>query len=79
MPGLSEIALMRQTERRLEEVAAQVKPQVLQAHSPVLNAIPALRVGKRLGIPVVYEVLRSGLSVSKELLALVMLSCFAWG
>jgi PEP-CTERM/exosortase A-associated glycosyltransferase len=29
---------------------------VLHAHSPVLNAIPALRVGRRLGIPVVYEV-----------------------
>ena len=31
-------------------------PQILHAHSPVLNAMPALRVGKRLGIPVVYEV-----------------------
>jgi hypothetical protein len=29
---------------------------VIQAHSPVLNGIPALRVGQRLGIPVVYEV-----------------------
>jgi PEP-CTERM/exosortase A-associated glycosyltransferase len=37
-------------------VAAQVRPQILHAHSPVLNAIPALRVGRRLGIPVVYEV-----------------------
>lgn len=56
VPGLGEIALMRQTERRLAEVAAKVRPQILHAHSPVLNAIPALRVGKRLGIPVVYEV-----------------------
>ena len=29
---------------------------MLHAHSPVLNALPALRVGRRLGIPVVYEV-----------------------
>ena len=29
---------------------------MLHAHSPVLNAIPALRVGRRLGLPVVYEV-----------------------
>ncbi len=56
LPGLGEIALMRQLEKRLEEVARLVKPDVLHAHSPVLNAIPALRVGRRLGIPVVYEV-----------------------
>jgi PEP-CTERM/exosortase A-associated glycosyltransferase len=56
LPGLAEVALMRQTERRLAEVAAAVRPDILHAHSPVLNAIPALRVGKRMGIPVVYEV-----------------------
>jgi PEP-CTERM/exosortase A-associated glycosyltransferase len=56
MPGLGEVALMRQTEQRLAQVAAQVRPHILHAHSPVLDAIPALRVGKRLGIPVVYEV-----------------------
>jgi PEP-CTERM/exosortase A-associated glycosyltransferase len=56
LPGLGEMALMRRLERRLAEVAAAVRPQVLHAHSPVLNAIPALRVGRRLGIPVVYEV-----------------------
>ncbi len=56
IPGLSEVALMRRLERRLHAVAERVKPDVLHAHSPVLNAIPALRVGRRLGIPVVYEV-----------------------
>ena len=56
LPGLGEFALMRQLERRLAELAAELRPQVLHAHSPVLNAFPALRVGKRLGIPVVYEV-----------------------
>jgi PEP-CTERM/exosortase A-associated glycosyltransferase len=56
LPGLGEMALMRQLERRLTDVAAKVRPQVIHAHSPVLNAIPALRVGRRLGIPVVYEV-----------------------
>lgn len=56
LPGLGEVALMKQTERRLLQVAQALQPQVLHAHSPVLNAIPALRVGKRLGIPVVYEV-----------------------
>jgi PEP-CTERM/exosortase A-associated glycosyltransferase len=56
LPGLGEVALMKQTERRLLEVAQAVQPDLLHAHSPVLNALPALRVGRRLGIPVVYEV-----------------------
>lgn len=56
VPGVGEVALMRQLEKRLQEVAEATKPDILHAHSPVLNAIPALRVGKRLGIPVVYEV-----------------------
>jgi PEP-CTERM/exosortase A-associated glycosyltransferase len=56
LPGLGEMALMRQLERRLADVVAKVQPQIIHAHSPVLNAIPALRVGRRRGIPVVYEV-----------------------
>lgn len=56
LPGLTEVALMRQLERRIVQVAGQVQPHILHAHSPVLNAWPALRVGRRLGIPVVYEV-----------------------
>jgi PEP-CTERM/exosortase A-associated glycosyltransferase len=56
LPGLSEVALMKATQRRLLDVAQRVRPHVLHAHSPVLNAIPALRVGRQMGIPVVYEV-----------------------
>lgn len=56
LPGLAEWALMKQTQNRLLEVARAVRPQVIHAHSPVLNAIPALRVGRELGVPVVYEV-----------------------
>ena len=55
-PLLAELALMRQLEKRLTEVATALKPDILHAHSPVLNVLPALRVGKRLGIPVVYEI-----------------------
>ncbi len=50
------LALMKQLERRLLEVARTEKPDLLHAHSPVLNALPALKVGRQLGIPVVYEV-----------------------
>jgi len=56
LPGLEPVAQMRQVEKRLEAVVDAVRPDVLHAHSPVLNAIPALRVGRRRGIPVVYEV-----------------------
>ena len=56
VPGIAEIELMRLLGQRLQAVAERVAPDVLHAHSPVLNAIPALRVGRKLGIPVVYEV-----------------------
>lgn len=56
LPVLHELTLIKNTEARLEEIVDQVKPDILHAHSPVLNAIPALRVGKRMGLPVVYEV-----------------------
>ncbi len=56
VPLLGQWALMKQLEKRLLEVAQKVRPDILHAHSPVLNAMPALRVGQRLGIPVVYEV-----------------------
>ncbi len=56
LPGVGEFALIRQLERRLLQVAEQLRPNIIHAHSPVLNALPALRVGRRLGIPVVYEV-----------------------
>ena len=56
LPGIGELALMKQLTARIAEVAEATKPDVLHAHSPVLNAIPAIRVGRRMGIPVVYEV-----------------------
>jgi len=56
LPGLSEIAQMKATQQRLMDVARSVRPHIIHAHSPVLNAVPALRVGRELGVPVVYEV-----------------------
>jgi PEP-CTERM/exosortase A-associated glycosyltransferase len=56
IPLVRELRLMQRTSRRIEEIARQHRPDIIHAHSPVLNAIPALRVGKRFGIPVVYEV-----------------------
>jgi PEP-CTERM/exosortase A-associated glycosyltransferase len=55
-PVLAHWKLMRALERRLEDVVAQLHPDIIHVHSPVLNALPAMRVGRRLGIPTVYEV-----------------------
>lgn len=56
LPVLNQTAVIDRLTHRLNEVAEIVKPDILHAHSPVLNAIPALRVGRRRGIPVVYEI-----------------------
>jgi PEP-CTERM/exosortase A-associated glycosyltransferase len=56
VPALGEIELMGEVTYRIEQLVRRLRPHILHAHSPVLNAIPALRVGRRLGIPVVYEV-----------------------
>ncbi|MCM3563270.1 TIGR04063 family PEP-CTERM/XrtA system glycosyltransferase [Hydrogenophaga intermedia] len=55
-PLLGQLRLIAQMTRRLREVADGVRPDVIHAHSPVLNAVPAIRVGRELGIPVVYEI-----------------------
>lgn len=41
---------------RIVAVAAQWRPDVLHAHSPALCGLAALKAGRRLGIPVVYEI-----------------------
>jgi len=51
-----EVALMKQLEVRLEEVARDTRPDIIHAHSPVLNALPAIKVARKLEIPVVYEI-----------------------
>lgn len=56
LPVSGELLLMKGLEQRLEDVAYAVQPDIIHAHSPVLNAIPAIRVGRRLGIPVAYEI-----------------------
>ncbi len=55
LPGMAEFDLMRDLERRLQTVVEQVRPNILHVHSPVLNALPALWLRRRLNVPVVYE------------------------
>ncbi len=56
VPVLNEIRLIRALARQLQQVVDEVRPDIIHAHSPVLNALPALQVGRRNGIPVVYEI-----------------------
>ena len=55
-PLVGEWRLMRAIGQRLQAVAQTVQPDIIHVHSPVLNALPSLRVGHMLGIPVVYEI-----------------------
>jgi len=55
LPVLNQVAVMTGLAQRLRAVIDIVKPDILHAHSPVLNALPALRVGHAAGLPVVYE------------------------
>ena len=52
-PELQHMAVLA---RRLREVIQSEQPDILHAHSPVLNALPAWWVGRALQIPVVYEI-----------------------
>lgn len=57
-PSADGAGLLRQmqlTARRIDELAAQLQPDLIHAHSPVLHALPAIRVGRRRRLPVVYE------------------------
>ncbi len=55
LPMLQQWRIISDLERRLDAVVEQERPDLLHAHSPALNGVAALRVGKRRGIPVVYE------------------------
>jgi PEP-CTERM/exosortase A-associated glycosyltransferase len=56
LPLINQLAVVNQLERRLAEVIPEVKPDLLHAHSPVLNGLAALRAARRFSLPVVYEV-----------------------
>ena len=52
VPGAIYVQEMAATAQRVTELSASFRPDVLHAHSPVLNALPTLRVGRQRGIPV---------------------------
>ncbi|HWI14794.1 MAG TPA: glycosyltransferase [Burkholderiales bacterium] len=56
IPGVSALEYIGEIAYRIERLARRVRPHILHVHSPALNAVPALHVGRRVGIPVVYGV-----------------------
>ena len=56
VPFLKETRLMKALQKRIEKVAGAERPDVIHAHSPSLNGLSAVKAGRKLGIPVVYEV-----------------------
>ncbi|MDT8383051.1 MAG: glycosyltransferase, exosortase A system-associated [Gammaproteobacteria bacterium] len=56
LPILNQLSIVSALEARLEAVIKEIKPDILHAHSPALNGRAAVNVGKKYGIPVVYEI-----------------------
>jgi PEP-CTERM/exosortase A-associated glycosyltransferase len=56
LPVLGQATVVTTLERRLAELVPAIKPDLLHAHSPCLTGLAALRVARRFGLPVVYEV-----------------------
>jgi PEP-CTERM/exosortase A-associated glycosyltransferase len=56
LPVINQFNIVTTLEARLLEIVPRIKPDVLHAHSPALNGLAAIKVGTRLGIPVVYEI-----------------------
>ncbi len=42
--------------QRIETIVLEAKPDLIQTHSPMFNALAAVKVGKKYNIPVAYEV-----------------------
>jgi len=54
-PVAEQLATIATLSARAEAIARTNRPDILHAHSPCLTGLAALQVGRRLGIPVVYE------------------------
>ncbi len=56
IPILNQYEVVRSLKKRLRQILATEKIDIIQAHSPVLNGMAALQVGKEFNIPVLYEI-----------------------
>lgn len=56
LPVINQWWVVKTLARRLVQVVAEIKPDIIHAHSPVLNGLAALKIQEWFSIPVVYEV-----------------------
>jgi PEP-CTERM/exosortase A-associated glycosyltransferase len=56
LPVVGQLAGVRELEGRLRALVPELQPDILHAHSPSLNGLAALRVGRDFGLPILYEV-----------------------
>ncbi len=56
VPVLKQWRLISAIERRISQVIDVIRPDIIHAHSPALNAVAAARVCKRTCVPMVYEI-----------------------
>ncbi len=56
LPVLGQFSIIDGLARRVREVIAREKPDLVHAHSPAINGAAALRAARSLGVPVVYEI-----------------------
>ena len=55
VPILKQLDVINTLSRRMSEIIKIESPDILHAHSPALNALAAIRAGRKHGLPVVYE------------------------
>ena len=56
IPLLNQWFVISLLKKRLKEVVEEIEPDIIHAHSPALNGVAAIRVGRQFNIPVVYEI-----------------------
>lgn len=56
IPIINQWYVVKTLEKRIEEIVKTEKIDIIHAHSPALNGLAALRIGKKYNIPVHYEI-----------------------
>ena len=56
IPLLNQWFVIQHLVQRLKKIVPEIKPDIIHAHSPALNGVAAIKIGKQFNIPVVYEI-----------------------
>jgi glycogen synthase len=55
LPVAGQLMVVIDLAQRIEQVVSRTQPDLLHAHSPALNGLAAMRVARKLNLPLVYE------------------------